>query len=72
MKPNSDLFFEKGATHEELATLLGLTKFSLSSAISRGTLPFKRHRVRVGRYWVYDVSACIEAMKVRQRIQTGG
>jgi len=66
MSPNPNVFYEHGATHAGLAELLGMHPSSLSTAICNGHLPFKRYRVKVGRHYVYDVDACIAAMKQRQ------
>lgn len=60
--PNPKDFFPNGKTHSELAATLGCTEAGLSSAISKGTYPFKKCRIKAGKNYIYDFDRCLQVM----------
>lgn len=64
-KPNPTAFYSDGLLHEEVASRMGLSKSALSCGITQGLYPFKRCRIKIGRYYVYNWSKCVDALQAR-------
>jgi len=66
--PDPKQFFPNGKLHEEAAKACGHSVAGFTQAISKGVLPFKGCRIRVGKWYVYDWDACTSALKKAQGI----
>ena len=67
MPINPLAFFTNGDTHSSVAEKMGIHPCSLSVGISNGSIPFKQCRIKVGKRYIYDWDACVEALKAKSK-----